>query len=154
MGPRPVRGRRSARSFAGRPRLYHRAQHPANARSQGLRAPYGRRPRPPLRSQGAAAGRAQERPEASDGQALQGLVRAAVHPSGRGREAHPATDRAHARAACRARQEQGIADMMRWMIYVIVVTLILCLAALNAERALRWRRAPTRWVWIVAIVSS
>lgn len=42
--------------------------------------------------------------------------------------------------------------MMRWMIYVIVVTLILCIAALAAERALRLRRAATRWVWIAAIV--
>ena len=44
--------------------------------------------------------------------------------------------------------------MMRWMIYVIVVTLILCIAALAAERALRLRRAATRWVWIAAIVGS
>jgi bla regulator protein BlaR1 len=44
--------------------------------------------------------------------------------------------------------------MMTWMIYVIVVSLILCIAALNAERALRLRKAATRWVWIAVIMAS
>ena len=44
--------------------------------------------------------------------------------------------------------------MLQWMTYVLVVTLILAAAALSAERALRLRRAMTRWVWVVAIVAS
>src|SRR5689334_19297109 len=44
--------------------------------------------------------------------------------------------------------------MMLWMIYVIVVTLVLSIAALSAERALHLRRAATRWVWIAAIGGS
>lgn len=44
--------------------------------------------------------------------------------------------------------------MMLWMIYVIVVTLVLSIAALSAERALRLRRAATRWVWVGAILGA
>ena len=44
--------------------------------------------------------------------------------------------------------------MLRWMIYVAIVSLVLSIAALSAERALRLRRAATRWVWISAIVAS
>ena len=46
--------------------------------------------------------------------------------------------------------------MMRWMIYVLIVTLILGIAALSAERALRLRlrRTATRWAWIAAIFGS
>ena len=44
--------------------------------------------------------------------------------------------------------------MFQWMVYVVVVSLILSVAALCGERALRLRRATTRWVWATAIVSS
>ena len=44
--------------------------------------------------------------------------------------------------------------MLTWMVYVLVVTLILSGAALSAERAMRLRRGPTRWIWVVAIVGS
>ena len=44
--------------------------------------------------------------------------------------------------------------MLLWMIYVVIVTLILSAAALSAERALRLRRAATRWVWVAAVVGS
>ena len=44
--------------------------------------------------------------------------------------------------------------MIQWMAYVFVVTLVLSAAALSAERALRLRRAATRWTWAAAIVAS
>jgi bla regulator protein blaR1 len=44
--------------------------------------------------------------------------------------------------------------MLQWMAYVLVVTLVLSVAALSAERALRLRRAKTRWAWAAAIVAS
>jgi bla regulator protein blaR1 len=44
--------------------------------------------------------------------------------------------------------------MLAWMIYVIIVTLALSLAALVAERAARRRQAPERWVWAAALVAS
>jgi hypothetical protein len=44
--------------------------------------------------------------------------------------------------------------MLEWMIYVIIVSLVLSLAAFSAERALRLQRKMTRWVWAVAIVAS
>ena len=44
--------------------------------------------------------------------------------------------------------------MLAWMIYVAAVTLLLGVAALAAERGARLRRAPSRWLWIAAIVSS
>jgi hypothetical protein len=44
--------------------------------------------------------------------------------------------------------------MLQWMVYVAIVSLILGLAALSAERSLRLRRKATRWVWAVAIVAS
>ena len=44
--------------------------------------------------------------------------------------------------------------MFVWMIYVIAVSLLLGFAALAAEQAARLRRAPTRWIWALAIVFS
>jgi bla regulator protein blaR1 len=44
--------------------------------------------------------------------------------------------------------------MLPWMAYVVIVTLILTLAALAAERALRLRRQMTRSVWATAIIAS
>jgi bla regulator protein blaR1 len=44
--------------------------------------------------------------------------------------------------------------MLLWMAYVVIVTLILTIAALTAERALRLRRQMTRSVWVTAIIAS
>ena len=44
--------------------------------------------------------------------------------------------------------------MLAWMIYVIVVTLFLSMAAWLAEQASRRRRSASRWIWISAIVAS
>ncbi len=44
--------------------------------------------------------------------------------------------------------------MLAWMIYVVIVTLALSLAALVAEQAARRRQAPARWVWAAALVAS
>ena len=44
--------------------------------------------------------------------------------------------------------------MLQWIVYVLIVTLILSAAALSAERALRFRRRSTRWVWVATIVAS
>lgn len=44
--------------------------------------------------------------------------------------------------------------MIAWMIYVVLVTLTLSMAALAAERAAKVRRAATRWVWAAALVGS
>lgn len=44
--------------------------------------------------------------------------------------------------------------MVQWILYVVIVSLILGAAALSAERALRLRRAATRWVWGAVIVAS
>ena len=44
--------------------------------------------------------------------------------------------------------------MIAWFGYAMLVSLLLGVAALAAERAARMRRAPTRWVWAGAIVLS
>jgi bla regulator protein BlaR1 len=44
--------------------------------------------------------------------------------------------------------------MLTWMLYVVVITLLLSGAALAAEHAARLRRARSRWIWAVTIVSS
>ena len=44
--------------------------------------------------------------------------------------------------------------MLPWMIYVVLVSLLLSAAALAAEKAARLRSAPTRWIWLVAMVAS
>jgi beta-lactamase regulating signal transducer with metallopeptidase domain len=44
--------------------------------------------------------------------------------------------------------------MLAWMIYVVVVTALLCVAAWLAEQAARRRLAASRWIWISAIVAS
>jgi len=44
--------------------------------------------------------------------------------------------------------------MLAWMIYVVVVTVMLSVAAWLAEQASRRRRAASRWIWISAIVAS
>jgi beta-lactamase regulating signal transducer with metallopeptidase domain len=44
--------------------------------------------------------------------------------------------------------------MLAWMIYVIVVSLLLGLAALAFEHAARLRQKRTRWLWGVSIVAS
>jgi bla regulator protein blaR1 len=44
--------------------------------------------------------------------------------------------------------------MLAWMIYIELVTLVVGGAALAAEQALRARRAPSRWVWVTAMLAS
>ena len=44
--------------------------------------------------------------------------------------------------------------MLAWMIYVVVVTVPLSIAAWLAEQASRRRRATSRWIWISTIVAS
>ena len=44
--------------------------------------------------------------------------------------------------------------MLAWMLYVVMVTLLLSVGALVAERAARLKRGRTRWIWITAIVAS
>ncbi len=44
--------------------------------------------------------------------------------------------------------------MLSWMLYVIVVTLLLSVAARAAEYAARMRRGRTRWIWALTIVAS
>lgn len=44
--------------------------------------------------------------------------------------------------------------MLAWLMYVVMVTLLLSVAAFVAERTTRLRRAPSRWVWLVAILAS
>jgi bla regulator protein blaR1 len=44
--------------------------------------------------------------------------------------------------------------MLAWMIYVVLVTLLVSMAALAAERAARLRRAACRWIWILAMAAS
>jgi beta-lactamase regulating signal transducer with metallopeptidase domain len=44
--------------------------------------------------------------------------------------------------------------MLAWMIYVVIVTTLLGVAALMAERSAQQRRRPGRWVWVAAIVAS
>ena len=44
--------------------------------------------------------------------------------------------------------------MLAWMLYAIMVSALLSIGALLAERAARLKRAGTRWIWITAIVAS
>lgn len=44
--------------------------------------------------------------------------------------------------------------MLVWMLYVIVVSALLCGAALAAEQAWRMRRGATRWVWALSMMAS
>jgi hypothetical protein len=44
--------------------------------------------------------------------------------------------------------------MLAWMLYVVMVTLLLSIGAVFAERAARLTRGRTRWIWITAIVAS
>ena len=44
--------------------------------------------------------------------------------------------------------------MLTWMIYVVIVTIPLSLAAFVAEFAAQLRQAPRRWIWITAILTS
>jgi bla regulator protein blaR1 len=44
--------------------------------------------------------------------------------------------------------------MLTWMIYAVSVSAVLCVATLAAEQSARQRRAPSRWVWLLAIVAS
>ena len=44
--------------------------------------------------------------------------------------------------------------MLTWMLYVIVVSALLSMAALLAERGARLSRVPSRWIWTVTIVTS
>ena len=44
--------------------------------------------------------------------------------------------------------------MLAWMIYVVIVTIALSMAALVAEQAARRRQSPARWVWVAALVAS
>jgi bla regulator protein BlaR1 len=44
--------------------------------------------------------------------------------------------------------------MLAWMMYVVLVSLIISVAALAAEKVARLRHAPSRWIWLLAMVSS
>ena len=44
--------------------------------------------------------------------------------------------------------------MLAWMLYAIMVSALLSIGALLAERAARLKRGGTRWIWITAIVAS
>lgn len=44
--------------------------------------------------------------------------------------------------------------MLSWMVYVLSVSVLLSAAAFAAEYGARLRRAPSRWLWISAIVAS
>jgi beta-lactamase regulating signal transducer with metallopeptidase domain len=44
--------------------------------------------------------------------------------------------------------------MLGWMAYVFVVSLLLAAAAFAGERGARLRAAPTRWIWLTAILAS
>ncbi|HEX6639260.1 MAG TPA: M56 family metallopeptidase [Steroidobacteraceae bacterium] len=44
--------------------------------------------------------------------------------------------------------------MLAWMLYAIMVSLLLSVGALVAERAVRLKRGRTRWIWVTAIVAS
>jgi bla regulator protein blaR1 len=44
--------------------------------------------------------------------------------------------------------------MLAWMICVLVVTSLLTCAGLAAERAARIVRAPTRWLWLLSMLTS
>jgi bla regulator protein BlaR1 len=44
--------------------------------------------------------------------------------------------------------------MLAWIAYTIIVSALLGVAALAAERAARLRRLSTRWIWAAAIIAS
>jgi len=44
--------------------------------------------------------------------------------------------------------------MLAWMIYAVLVAIALSVAALIAEQAARYRRMPTRWPWMIAMMAS
>ena len=44
--------------------------------------------------------------------------------------------------------------MLEWMMGIVGMTAILCAAAFFAERAARAVRAPTRWIWALAVLGS
>jgi len=44
--------------------------------------------------------------------------------------------------------------MIAWMVYAVLITLALSVAALLAERAAKVRGAVTRWLWIASLVGS
>ena len=44
--------------------------------------------------------------------------------------------------------------MLAWMLYVIMVSLLLGLAALALERSARIRKRPTRWLWGASMMAS
>src|SRR3954447_2340428 len=44
--------------------------------------------------------------------------------------------------------------MLSWMLYSIVVSLLMGLAALALERSAQIRQRPTRWVWAACMVAS
>src|SRR6478735_1786295 len=44
--------------------------------------------------------------------------------------------------------------MLSWMLYSIVVSLLMGLAALALERSAQIRQGPARWVWATCMVAS
>src|SRR5579863_967263 len=44
--------------------------------------------------------------------------------------------------------------MAAWILYVLMVSLLLGLAALSFEKAALLRKAGTRWLWVAGIVAS
>src|SRR5215218_7135202 len=44
--------------------------------------------------------------------------------------------------------------MLSWMLYAIVVSLLMGLAALALERSAQLRQRPTRWLWATCMVAS
>src|SRR5689334_23726008 len=44
--------------------------------------------------------------------------------------------------------------MLSWMLYSLVVSLLMGLAALALERSAQIRQRPTRWLWATCMVAS
>ena len=44
--------------------------------------------------------------------------------------------------------------MFSWMVYSVVVSLLMGLAALALERSAQIRRRPARWLWAMCMVAS
>jgi bla regulator protein blaR1 len=44
--------------------------------------------------------------------------------------------------------------MLQWVLYVLIVSAVLCAAAWLAEQALRQRRLQSRWAWMAAMILS
>src|SRR6185503_18899552 len=122
-------------------------------RGQGICWPRAGGPWPSLFRRGQATGRATKRLASPHKEALQGIGRAAVHPSGIRSQTEREADPQHARASG-GKIAEGRELMLAWMLYVIVVSSLLSLAALALERSAQIRRRPTRWPWGASMMGS